>query len=217
MLARLERPLRHLFRTTRPVLITDTAAEGMMEAAVRNGVHERMLAVVGGAEGERFARVAEACGKEVVRAFVRPGETLQASHLARFLEGPGVDAVALAHVEPGSGAVAPLEELARAARAADDVLLFVDARFSLGAVPVEFDLWQLDFVLAGGAGALALPAGLSLAAASKRLMARAGSLADRGWYFDLVRLEQEIRARDVTITPPLPVLQQLEARIASVV
>ncbi|MGE5927870.1 MAG: hypothetical protein ACM357_10980, partial [Gemmatimonadota bacterium] len=104
-----------------------------------------------------------------------------------------------------------------AARAADDVLLFVDARFSLGAVPVEFDLWQLDFVLAGGAGALALPAGLSLAAASKRLMARAGSLADRGWYFDLVRLEQEIRARDVTITPPLPVLQQLEARIASVV
>lgn len=217
LLARLERPLRHLFRTTRPVLLADCSPAGMMEAAVRNGVQERMLAVVGGPEGEQFARVAEACGKEVVRAFVRPGETLQAAHLARFLEGPGVDAVALAHVEPETGVVAPLEELARVVRSAEDVLLFVDVRFSLGAVPVEFDLWQLDFVLAGGAGPLALPAGLSLAAASKRLMARAGSLADRGWYFDLARLEREVRARELTIAPPARILQELEARLAGVV
>ncbi len=186
-----------------------------MEAAVRNGVQERMLAVVGGAEGEVFARVAEGCGKEVVRAFVRPGEALQARHLARFLEGPGVDAVALVHAEPAPGAVAPLEELARAARAADDVLLFVDARFSLGAQPMEFDLWQLDFVLAGGgAGPLGLPAGLSLAAASKRLMARATTLSDRGWYFDLARLEREIRARALTNSPAIHTLLELERGIA---
>ena len=217
LLARLERPLRHLFRTTRPVLLADSSAVGMMEAAVRNGVQERMLAVVGGPEGERFARVAEACGKEVVRAFVRPGETLQPSHLVRFLEGPGVDAVALAHVEPETGAVAALAELARVARAAEDVLLFVDARFSLGAVPVEFDLWQLDFVLAGGPGPLGLPHGLSLAAASKRLMARAASMPDRGWYFDLERLEREARARTLTIPPSIEALQELERRVPAIV
>lgn len=216
LLARLERPLRHLFRTTRPVLLADTAAHGMMEAAVRNGVQERMLAVVGGPEGEQFARVAEACGKEVVRAFVRPGDTIQARHLARFLEGPGVDAVALAHVEPDTGAVAPIEELARVARAADDVLLFVDARFSLGAEPLEFDLWQLDFVLAGGGGPLGLPPGLALGAASKALMARAAALADRGWYFDLARIEREIRARALTIPPSVPVLLELERRVPAV-
>ncbi|HEU4828345.1 MAG TPA: aminotransferase class V-fold PLP-dependent enzyme [Gemmatimonadales bacterium] len=210
MLARLERPLRHLFRTTRPILIADSAAHGMMEAAVRNGVHERMLAVVGGAEGEEFARVAEACGKEVVRAFVRPGETIQARHLSRFLEGPGVDAVSLAHVEPATGAVAPLQELARVTRAAADVLLFVDARFSLGAEGLEFDLWQLDFALAGSGGPLGLPPGLSLGAASKRLMARAESLGDRGWYFDLARLEREIRARRLTHPPSTSVLLELE-------
>jgi aspartate aminotransferase-like enzyme len=213
LLARLERPLRHLFRTTRPILLADTAAQGMMEAAVRNGVHDRMLAVVGGTAGEEFARVAEACGKEVVRAFVPPGETIQARHLSRFLEGPGVDAVALAHLEPATGAVAPLEELARVARAADDVLFFVDARFSLGAEPLEFDLWQIDFVLAGGGGPLGLPPGLSLAAASKRLMSRAAALADRGWYFDLARLEQETRARALAIPIPLPTLLELARRV----
>ena len=213
LLARLERPLRHLFRTTRPVLLADAAASGMMEAAVRNGVHERMLAVVGGPEGEAFARVAEACGKEVVRAFVRPGEAIQVHHLSRFLEGPGVDAVALAHVEPASGAVAPLAELARIARAADDVLIFVDARFSLGAEPVEFDVWQLDFVFAGDGGPLGLPPGLSLAAASKRLMSRAATLDDRGWYFDLARLERETRARALTIPPSASLLLELERRV----
>lgn len=213
LLARLERPLRHLFRTTRPVLLAEAAASGMMEAAVRNGVHERMLAVVGGPEGEAFARVAEACGKEVVRAFVRPGEAIQAHHLSRFLEGPGVDAVALAHVEPASGAVAPLAELARIARAADDVLIFVDARFSLGAEPVEFDVWQLDFVFAGDGGPLGLPPGLSLAAASKRLMSRAATLDDRGWYFDLARLERETRARALTIPPSASLLLELERRV----
>jgi aspartate aminotransferase-like enzyme len=213
LLARLERPLRHLFRTTRPVLLADAAASGMMEAAVRNGVHERMLAIVGGPEGEAFARVAEACGKEVVRAFVRPGETIQARHLSRFLEGPGVDAVALAHVEPASGAVAPLAELARVARAADDVLIFVDARFSLGAEPVEFDVWQLDFVFACSGGPLRLPPGLSLAAASKRLMGRAATLDDRGWYFDLARLEREIRARALSNSPSFPLLLELERTV----
>lgn len=213
LLARLERPLRHLVRTTRPVLLADAAAHGMMEAVVRNGVQERMLAVVGGPEGEQFARVGEACGKEVVRAFVRPGETLQARHLSRFLEGPGVDAVALAHVEPDTGAVAPVEELARVTRAADDVLLFVDARFSLGAEPLEFDLWQLDFVFAGSGGPLGLPHGLALGAASKALMARANALADRGWYFDFARLERETRARALTIAPSVPTLLELERRI----
>ena len=215
LLARLERPLRHLFRTTRPVLLAAAVAQGMMEAAVRNGVRERLLAVVGGGEGEEFARVAEACGKEVVRAFVRPGETIQARHLSRFLEGPGVDAVALAHVEPATGAVAPLEELACVTRAAEDVVLLVDARFSLGAERLEFDLWQLDFVFAGG-GPLGLPAGLALGAASKALMGRANALADRGWYFDLARLEREIRARTLSLCPPLPILLELERRVPAV-
>lgn len=215
LLARLERPLRHLFRTTRPVLIGSSGAE-MIEAAVRNGVGDRLLAVVGGRDGEQFARIAEACGKEVVRAFVPPGRAIEAQHLARFLDGPDVDAVSIVHTERSTGALAPLEGLAEVVRSREDILLLVDARGSLGGVPLELDLWQLDFVLAEGNGALGLPPGLALAAASKRMTARAAGETGRGWLGDLARLEAGIRERRVDPLPPLSLLYALDAQLARI-
>ena len=63
----IRQPLKALFRTSREVMLVDASATGLMEAAIRNGVEERVLVVIGGSYGERFAQVAEACGKEVVR------------------------------------------------------------------------------------------------------------------------------------------------------
>ena len=213
IMERMEEPLRHLFRTTRPVLIGTCSATGFMEAAVRAAVEHRMLAVVTGYFGERFARVAEACGKEVVRAVVPPGHTLEPEHLERFLDGPPIDAVSIVHSETGTGALAPLEALARVVRAQDDVMLLVDAVTSVGGQEVETDLWQLDFVFTGSQKALALPPGLALGVASKRLMERARRMADRGWYFDLVKFEEAIRERQPTQTPALPLIYALEAQL----
>ena len=213
MMARMERPLRHLFRTTRPVLVGTSSATGFMEAAVRAGVRHRLLAVVGGHFGERFARIAEACGKEVVRVVVPPGRALEPAHLERFLDGPGVDAVSVVHAETSTGALAPLESLARVVRSHDDVLLLVDAVASLGADPLEFDLWQLDFAFTGTQKALGLPAGLALAAASKRLMERARTAEAPGGYFDLQALERAARERRPAFTPALPQLYALEAQL----
>lgn len=213
MMARMERPLRHLFRTTRPVLVGTSSATGFMEAAVRAGVRQRLLAVVGGHFGERFARIAAACGKEVVRVAVPPGRALEPAHLERFLDGPGVDAVSVVHAETSTGALAPLESLARIVRSRDDVLLLVDAVGSIGADPVEFDRWQLDFAFTGTQKALGLPAGLALAAASKRLMERARTADAPGAYFDLHALERATRERRPASTPALPQLYALDAQL----
>jgi aspartate aminotransferase-like enzyme len=186
--ADLAQPLRDLFRTRRDVMLVACSATGMMEAAIRSGVEERVLVVIGGGYGERFAQVAQSCGKDVVRAMVPPGRTLEAEHLVQFLDGPEVDAVALVHSETATGSLAPLSELARVVRSRKNVHLLVDAAGSLGGSPVETDLWELDFVFSGSQKALALPAGLALATASERLLARAGKLAGRGRYFDLVHL-----------------------------
>ncbi len=216
LMAGMERPLRHLFRTTRPILLGTSSGTGFMEAAVRAGVRQRLLAVVGGHFGERFAAIATACGKEVVRAVVPPGRTLEPEHLERFLDGPAVDAVSIVHAETSTGALAPLEALARVVRAHDDVLLLVDAVASIGADPVETDLWQLDFVFTASQKALALPPGLALAAASKRMMERARSADAPGRYFDLARLETAIRERRPAFTPALPQLFALDAQLARI-
>ncbi len=206
--------LRDLFRTTRPVALVPASSGGMMEAAIRNGVQERVLVVIGGEDGARFAGVAESCGKDVVRAMVPPGRTLEAEHLAQFLDGPEVDAVALVHAETSTGALAPLSDLARVVHARKDVHLLVDTTGSLGASPVETDGWQLDFAFSSSEKGLALPPGLGLGVASSRLLARAANLPGRGRYFDLVRLSQA--AGETGFPEILPHTDALAARLEQI-
>jgi aspartate aminotransferase-like enzyme len=213
LMLEMEAPLRRLFGSVRPVLIGTCSGTGFMEAAVRNGVQERMLAVVGGFFGERFAQVAESCGKHVVRAVVSPGEVLTPAHLERFLQGPPIDAVSIVHSETSTGVLAPLRELAAVVRRRDDVVTLVDAVSSVGAVPLDADLHHLDFVFTSTQKALGLPPGLALAVASPRMMERAGAIAERGWYGNLEQLDRATREHFPTQTPALPQLHALAAQL----
>lgn len=216
LFASLQPPLRRLFRTTQPVLIAASSASGMAEAAVRNAVDRRVLVVVGGFFGEWLARIAEACGKEVVRLSVPPGRTLEPDQLERLLDGPPVEAVALVHSDTSTGSLAPLAELARVVRAQSNALVLVDAVTSVGALPVETDAWGLDFVFTGSQKALALPPGLGLAVASERMRERAARRPDRGWYFDLLKYDQAARTSRPTQTPALSLIYALERQLGRI-
>ena len=209
MLADMQPALRAMFGTSQTIFLSASAATGLMEAAVRSGVRHRMLAVVGGYFGEMFARIGEGCGKEVIRAVVPPGHTLEPDLLARFLEGPEVDAVTLVHSESSTGALAPLSELARVVRGRDDTLLLVDAVTSIGAMPMEMDNWGIDFLLTGSQKALALPPGMAIGAVSPRLVARAESLPDRGFFLSATHLLNAARRNFPLTTPALPVIHAL--------
>ncbi|HTC24213.1 MAG TPA: aminotransferase class V-fold PLP-dependent enzyme [Gemmatimonadales bacterium] len=212
----LQAPLQRLFRTTHPVLITASSASGMAEAGIRNAVDKRVLVVISGFFGEWLARIAEACGKDVVRLSVPTGRTLEPDQLARLLDGPPVDAVALVHSDTSTGALAPLAELAQVIRSRSDALLLVDAVTSVGALPVETDAWGLDFVFTGSQKALALPPGLGLAVASDRLLERARRRHDRGWYFDLLKYDEAARTSRPTQTPALSLIYALECQLARI-
>lgn len=212
-LARIQRGLQQVFRTTRPVLMSTSSATGLLEGAIRAGVERRVLVAVGGLFGERLAQIAESCGKEVVRVMVPEGRTIEPSHLARFLHGPDVDAVALVHSETATGALAPLEELAAEVRRHDDITLLVDAVSSAGAIPIETDAWDVDFIGTGSQKALALPPGLALGVASPRLLERARRLPGRGWYFDPLLLVDVARSHLPTQTPAISLLYALDRQL----
>jgi aspartate aminotransferase-like enzyme len=213
-LAALRLPLKSLFRTQQDVIVGTSSATGFMEAAIRCGVEDRVLVVIGGTDGERFAQVAESCGKEVVRVMVHPGRTLEPEHLDQFLDGPEVDAVALVHSETSTGALAPLAELTPVIRARKHTMILVDAASSIGGCPVETDAWGLDFVFTGSEKALALPPGLALGAASHALLEKARRIGGRGRYFDLVRLSDE--TVDHPATPALPQYIALAAQLGRI-
>ena len=216
LLKGLEAPLRRLFRTGRQVMVGSCSATGFMEMAIRCGVKQRMLACVGGAFGERFAALGRACGHDVVRLDVSPGETIEPDMLRDALQRTEVDAVTIVHSETSTGALAPLGELAGVAHEFGDVLLLVDAVTSLAGSPVETDTWNLDFVLTGSQKALALPPGLALGVASDRMLERAKTLPARGGYLDLVAYHEAFAEHQPTNTPALSLFYALEAQLSRI-
>jgi aspartate aminotransferase-like enzyme len=211
--ARLQTGLRYLWQTTRPVLLTSGSATAMMEAAIRSGVHERVLAVVHGSFGERFARIAEACDKEVIRLHTARDRVMEPADLELMLDGPPVDAITMVHVESSTGAVAPIAQLLPHCAQLKDAVTIVDATASLGGLPVDVEAWGADFVLASSQKAVGAPPGFALAVASDRFLARAGERPDRGHYLDVVSLHQDAARARFPQTPPLPIAWALAAQL----
>lgn len=213
LVAKLQPGLRALFRTSRPVMLSTGSATSMMEAAIRSGVRDTLLAVVNGTFGERFAHVAEQCGKEVIRLHVPRGAVLEPELLTQMLDGPPVDAVSLVHCETSTGALTPIEQLLPILQKQPDLITIVDAVTSVGGSPVETDVWRPDFLLAGSQKAMGLPPGLAFGVASERFLERAAELDDRGFYLDVIALHRAASELRFPQTPALPVVYALEAQL----
>jgi aspartate aminotransferase-like enzyme len=83
----------------------------------------------------------------------------------------------------------------------------------LAGVKIEMDAWGLDMVLTSSQKCLALPPGLALAAVSDRAIAYAKDVPDRGWYFDLVRLETHLNKDSTPATPAMSLIYALERQL----
>jgi aspartate aminotransferase-like enzyme len=216
LLARVYAALPPLFGTTQPVYVASGSATGMMESAIRCGTRGRVLSLVAGAFGERFARIAESCGRSVTRLVAAPGDAVSAEALSDALEHGEYDAVTAVHVETSTGAMADIASYGRVLAGHDDVLLLADAVSSVGGVEVEMDAARVDIVLAASQKALALPPGLSFIACSPRTLSRAQELPDRGMYLDVLRMDEYWRQGETAGTPAIPQLYALDAQLAAI-
>ena len=213
LIASLQPGLREVFRTARPVYISSSSATGLMEAAVRNGVRRRVLALVNGAFSERFFRIAEACGYEADALRVPLGEAHAPDAVADALHAGDYDAVTVVHSETSTGVLNPIADIARVVHASGDVVLLVDSVTGVAGAPVETDEWELDFVLTGSQKALALPPGLALGVANERLLARARQAPARGVYFDLVEFDKYLAKDQTPNTPALSLFHALAVQL----
>lgn len=207
--------LSALFRTGRPVYLSTSSATGLMEAAITNLSRRRILCLVCGAFSRRFHDIAVATGRPADALEVEWGEPVPAERVReRLAEVPGrYDLVTVVHSETSTGVLNPVAEISEAVHGFDDVLLAVDTVSSLAGAPVLTDEWGLDFVLTGSQKALALPPGLALGVASERALERAADVPNRGYYFDLLDFEKQIRKSQTPSTPAVSLLYALERQL----
>ena len=205
-----------VFGTRRPVHVITGSGTSAMELAIRNGSARNVLSIIHGDFGERFARMAEACGRVVTRLKAEPGSVVPLAEVERALSSGTFDTVTATHSETATGVLADIKGIATIVRSTSDALLLVDAVSAAGATPIEVDGWQLDAVVSASQKALGLPPGLAFAAISERLVERARTLPDRGVYLDVLRYEEFARKSQSPTTPAVSLLFALDRQLADI-
>lgn len=205
---------QQLFYTMYRVFLTASSGTGLQEAAIRNFVHKRVLSVVNGAFADRWYEVAVSNGKDTVKLSFEWDQPASPDRVADTVKEGAFEALTIVHNETSTGLQNPVKEIAEAVRAVSpDTLIFVDAVSSLGGARIEMDAWGLDMVFTSSQKCLALPPGLALGAVSDRAMKKAESVQNRGWYFDLLRMEKHRNKDSSPATPAMSLIYALDYQL----
>jgi len=205
---------QQLFLTQYRVFLTASSGTGLQEAAIRNFVDKKVLSCVNGAFADRWHEVAASNGKETEKLAFEWDQPVAPERVAEAVQRGGFEAVTVVHNETSTGLVNPVREIAAAVRSvAPETLVLVDAVSSLSGAKIEMDAWGLDMVLTSSQKCLALPPGLALGAVSDRAMEKAAKVQNKGWYFDLVRMEKHRLKDSSPATPAMSLIYALDKQL----
>ena len=207
--------LQDVYRTKNDVLMFTTSGTGAFESAVANltSAGDRQLVLSAGNFGERWAGMVRAFGADLIHARLEWGETPEPEDLRSAVADAGdVKVVYLTHSETSTGVVCDVQALAAVAKEAG-ALVVVDAVSSLGAVPLESDLWDLDVVVSGSQKALMCPPGLAFASVSAAALAASANATAPRYVMDWERTRKGQAKLDAPFTPAVSIVRALDVAL----
>jgi len=175
--------LEAAFKTQGQVLMLTGSGTAAMDALVQNlfAPGARVLVPVHGNFSERWAKIAQQAGLEVVRLELEWGRVVRPEHLEEA-SGP-FDGLLLTHSESSTGVLNDVRALAQAFKARfPQGLVVVDAITSLFVSEFALEDWGLDAAACGSQKGIMCPPGLGYAALSPRAIEH---LKPRGFYLNL--------------------------------
>lgn len=182
--------LRQVFLTRNEMTfpISGTGSAGM-EFCLVNLVEpgDEVIIGVNGVFGARMCEVAGRCGAKVTKVESPWGHIITPHQIAEALKQvPRPKLIAVVHAETSTGALTPVEEIAKLAHAAG-ALFLLDTVTSLGGCPVRIDDWGVDAVYSGTQKCLSCPPGLSPVSLSPRALEAATRRKTKvqSWYLDV--------------------------------
>ena len=208
--------LQQLFATKQPVFLSTSSAWGVMEAAIRNVVRERVLCCMCGAFSDKWLDVARRCGMEAEALQVEWGKHIDQKSIDHELASGRFDAVTLIHNETSTGVMNPLPEICCTLAKYPDIALVLDTVSSFSALPIAMDALGIDVMLTGAQKALALPPGFSLFSVSEKAFARAEKQNGRGYYFDFLEFKKQQSEFMTPSTPSIGHIFALQSKLEDI-
>ena len=157
--------LKHIFETKNDVFVYTSSGTGAMEAAISNLVNEgdKVLSLVIGNFGERWAQIAKAFGANVETISMPYGQAINPEELKQRLDkdvNKEIKFVTLTHNETATGVTNDLKLLCEIIRN-HGAISIVDGVTSVCAMPLKMDEWGIDVLVSGSQKGFMIPPGLA--------------------------------------------------------
>jgi aspartate aminotransferase-like enzyme len=186
--------------TDMEIYLSPCSATGFLESCVRCGVQKKMVGFSNGSFGDRWQQIGTLNGKLVDKVDCEWGKAIRKSNIEGKISKEA-EAVTVVSNESSTGVLNPMVEIAKAVKENGDPLLFVDGVTAVGTVDMRIKEMQPDALVFGSQKALALPPGLAIVCVSQRLLKKAETVENRGYYFDLLEIKK-FADKDLPLTTP---------------
>lgn len=218
LLERVTEKTQKLLNTKNEVYFLTASGTGAMECAIVNTLskNDKILALVNGSFGQRFADIAKQYGADVIEFHGEWGKGFELDKIKKIIDelGDNLKGITVVHCETSTGVLNDIEAISKL-RCSDKTLLLVDGISSIGAVKVEVDKWNIDVILTGSQKVLALPPGLAIIAFSSKAIKAYEESDMPKYYWDIGKYRKfYVENRETPYTPAIPLfvglLKQLE-------
>lgn len=208
---------KKMLNTTNEVYFLTASGTGAMECAIVNSFakKDKVLALVNGSFGQRFADIAKQYELEVIELHSEWGKGFNLQEVEKkIIEiGPELKGITVIHCETSTGVLNDIEGISKL-RKFNDTLLLVDGISSIGATRVEVDKWEIDVILTGSQKVLALPPGIALISFSPRAINAYKNSNLPKYYWDIGKYRKfYIEKRETPFTPAIPLFVGLAKQL----
>ncbi len=209
--------LKYVFQTKNDVIVYTASGTGAMDAALSNLVNpgDKVLSLVIGNFGQRWAKIAAALGAEVDIIEVEPGKAIDPKTLKEKLDSDvnkEIKIVTLTQNETSTGVTNDVKTLVSMIRE-HGALSVVDGVTSLGAMTCKMDEWGIDVLVSGSQKGFMIPPGLSFLAANERAWEVQKQCKRPDFYFNWETNRKSVIANSTAFTPAVNLIVALKTAL----
>ncbi len=212
---RIQEKIRQVFQTSQEVFILTNSGTGGLETAVANVISpgDRVLALITGNFGERFANIARAYGAEVDEVNFGWGNPVDLQVVREKLaRNAGYKAVLATQNETSTGVLNDIAGIG-ALVAETPALLLVDGVSGVGGIEIKMDEWHVDILVTASQKAMMLPPGLAMIGVSPKAWAVIEENRSPRFYFSLPAARKALAKWNTAYTPNVALFFGLDAAL----
>jgi aspartate aminotransferase-like enzyme len=196
--------MKKVFMTKNDVYLITGSGTSAMDMAISNTVDkgDKVLTITNGNFGERFCKIAEVYGAEVIKLENEWGDNAKPEQVKEILEeNPDIKVVTVVHNETSTGVKNPIEEIGNIVKDYD-ALYVVDTVSSLGGDYVDVDKFNIDICVTGSQKCIAAPPGMAAISVSEKAWDVINATETKSFYLDIKAYKKRYETKKETPYTP---------------